>query len=82
MSANVKNNPANIIAEFVRRRDLPDNMEEGKKTPWDYLVGNLSKECRCGEILENDGSTGGVIADFEVLLKVHGGAIETAFVQW
>ena len=78
----MKNNPANIIAEFVRRRDLPDNMEEGKRTPRDYLVGNLSKECRCGEILENDGSTGGAISDFEAHLEVHGGAIETAFAQW
>ena len=78
----MKNNPENIVAEFAQRRDLPNRVAEAAKTPLDYLVGNLYKPRRCVEVQETDGSTGCLISDFEGVLKMHGGAAETAFSQW
>ena len=78
----MRNKVGDLVSNFVERRDLPAMLAEATKKPMDYILGNLKKPCRCAEVKEKDGSAGSLIDDFDALLEMHGGAIESAFVKW
>ena len=56
--------------------------QEAKMAPLDYLAKNVFEPCRCAEVLENDGKTGSLLADFHALLGMHGSDIEARYVMW
>ena len=52
LNANMKGNVGGTICEFIRRRDMSKRLAESKVTAMDYLAGNLTEQCRCGEVRE------------------------------
>ena len=78
----MRNKVGDLVSNFVERRDLPAMLAEATKKPMDYILGNLKKPCRCAEVKEKDGSAGSLIDDFDALLEMRGGAIESAFAKW
>ena len=52
LNANMKGNAGGAICEFIRWRDMSKRLAESKVTAMDYLAGNLTEQCRCGEVRE------------------------------